>query len=41
MPFSNAVPPRTQYILTKFIGSWLALAGPLLIPIMLGALVGR
>lgn len=36
--FSNAV-PRTQYILSKFLGSWLGLGIPLLIPVMLGLLL--
>lgn len=38
LTFSNAI-PRSQYILAKFIGSWLGLVIPLLIPIMLGVLL--
>jgi len=38
LTFSNAV-PRAQYILAKFIGSWLGLVIPLLIPVMLGLLL--
>jgi len=38
LTFSNAI-PRPQYILAKFIGSWLGLVIPLLIPIMLGVLL--
>jgi len=38
LTFSNAV-PRFQYILTKFIGSWLGLVVPILIPILIGFLL--
>lgn len=38
LTFANAI-PRAQYILGKIIGSFLALAVPLLIPIALGALL--
>ena len=38
LTFSNAV-PRAQYILAKFIGSWLGLVIPLLIPVMFGLLL--
>lgn len=37
LTFSNAV-PRAQYIIAKFAGSFLALAVPLLIPILVGVL---
>lgn len=38
LTFSNAV-PRAQYILAKFIGSWLGLVIPLLIPVLFGLLL--
>jgi len=38
LTFANAV-PRVQYVLSKFIGSWLALVIPLLIPILIGLLL--
>lgn len=38
LTFSNAV-PRGQYIIAKFIGSFLALAVPLIIPILIGVLM--
>ena len=38
LAFSNAV-PRFQYILTKFIGSWLGLIVPILVPILVSFLL--
>lgn len=38
LALSNAV-PRAQYLLAKFVGSWLGLVVPLLIPIALGVLL--
>lgn len=38
LTFSNAV-PRGQYMLAKFLGSWVGLTVPLLIPILVGALL--
>lgn len=38
LTFANAV-PRVQYILAKFIGSWLGLVLPLLIPLLIGLLL--
>ncbi len=36
--FANAV-PRAKYIMAKFVGSWLGMVVPLLIPILLGSLM--
>ncbi|HEX9653447.1 MAG TPA: ABC transporter permease subunit [bacterium] len=36
--FSNAV-PRARYVITKFVGAWLGLVVPLLIPILMGLLL--
>ena len=38
LALSNAV-PRGQYVLAKFVGSWVGLTVPLLIPILLGMLM--
>ncbi|MCG8608858.1 ABC transporter permease subunit, partial [bacterium] len=38
LTFANAV-PRVQYILSKFLGSWIALVVPLLLPLLLGLLL--
>ena len=38
LALSNAV-PRGKYLLAKFVGAWLGLTVPLMIPILLGALI--
>lgn len=38
LAFSNAV-PRAQYLVAKFVGTWLGLTVPLLVPLLLGLLV--